>query len=163
MSNAVDTSTAKSYLDFSGLETLRAKAEKNQKGALQETAQQFESMFIQMMMKSMREANSAFKDEENNSSARETFEDMYDKEVSVQMAKRNSLGVANFFEQTIGQRTMAAADVLKSREKNSGISLYPKSEPVSLQKTPQQSIPLTKPEIKTLKEVNMKRFDGGGS
>ena len=83
MSSPVDTSTAKSYMDFSGLGELRGKAAQNQDKALKETAQQFEGMFIQMMMKSMREANNGFKDEENESSARETFEGMFDKEVSL--------------------------------------------------------------------------------
>jgi hypothetical protein len=58
---------------------------------------------------------------------------------------------------------MAAADVLNAREKTKGISLHPQADPVSLQKTSQQSIPFEKPVIKTLKEVNMKRFDGSGS
>ncbi len=60
MSSPVDTSTAKSYMDFSGLGELRGKAAQNQDKALKETAQQFEGIFIQMMTKSIREANSGF-------------------------------------------------------------------------------------------------------
>jgi len=64
MSSSIDnTSTAKSYLDFSGLGELRGQAQQNQDKALKESAQQFEGLFIQMMMKSMREAS--MKDEEN--------------------------------------------------------------------------------------------------
>ena len=97
MSNSIDnTSTAKSYLDFSGLGELRGQAQQNQDKALKESAQQFEGLFIQMMMKSMREAS--MKDEENQSSGMETFENMFDKEISVQMAKRGALGVADFME-----------------------------------------------------------------
>ena len=54
MSNSVDTSTSKSYMDFSGLGELRGKAQQNQDKALKESAQQFEGLFIQMMLKSMR-------------------------------------------------------------------------------------------------------------
>jgi len=113
--NSIDTSTAKSYLDFSGLGELRAKAQQNQDKALKETAQQFEGLFIQMMVKSMRDASETMKDEENESSARATFEDMFDREVSVQMSKRNAMGVANFLERAVKQRTpVAAADALKA-------------------------------------------------
>ena len=50
------TDTTRSYLDFEGLGQLRGQARKDGKAALRETAQQFEGMFLQMMLKSMREA-----------------------------------------------------------------------------------------------------------
>lgn len=156
MNSPVDTSTAKSYLDFSGLSSLRAKAEGNQDAAIKETAQQFEGMFIQMMMKSMREANSAFKDENHEDTARATFEDMFDKEASVQMAKRNSLGVADFLTRAIKQHTpTATADVLKSREKQQGLPLKASdAAPMSLQQTEQQGLPLNRTStVKTLREL----------
>lgn len=133
MSSPVDTSTAKSYMDFSGLGELRGKAVQNQDKALKETAQQFEGMFIQMMMKSMREANAGFKDEDNESSARETFEGMFDKEVSLQMSKRGALGVADFMERAVKQQQAPAPStdaLLKSRGK--GIALNPKQQPIPL-------------------------------
>mgnify|MGYP006158934679 CR=1 FL=1 len=94
MSSQVDTSMPRSYTDFTGLGELRGKAQKDQNSALRESAQQFEGLFIQMMLKSMREANEPMKDEENKSHALETFEGMFDKEVSLQMSKRGALGVA---------------------------------------------------------------------
>jgi Rod binding domain-containing protein len=155
MSNSIDTASAKSYLDFSGLGELRAKAQQNQDKALKETAQQFEGMFIQMMMKSMRDATETMKDEENESSARATFEDMFDREVSVQMSKRNALGVSDFLERAVKQRTPATADVLKARQ-DKGIPLHLPAQPMPLQPAaPQQGLPLEKPSIKTLKEVHM--------
>lgn len=96
MSSALtNTSTAKSYLDFAGLGELRGKAQKNDDQALRETAQQFEGLFIQMMLKSMRDASNVIKGDLVDSKAVETFEGMYDKEMSVQMAKRNTLGLAD--------------------------------------------------------------------
>ena len=47
--------TARGYLDFSGLGQLRGKAAANDEAALRESAQQFEAMFIQMTLKSMRD------------------------------------------------------------------------------------------------------------
>jgi Rod binding domain-containing protein len=133
MSSPIDTSAARSYTDFSGLGELRGKAQKDQNSALKESAQQFEGLFIQMMLKSMREANEPMKDEDNKSYAMETFEGMFDKEVSLQMAKRGSLGVADFMERAVKQQQTPPPStdaLLKSRSK--GIPLNPKAEPIPL-------------------------------
>jgi Rod binding domain-containing protein len=133
MSSPVDTSTPRSYTDFTGLGELRGKAQKDQNSALHESAQQFEGLFIQMMLKSMREANEPMKDEDNKSHAVETFEGMFDKEVSLQMSKRGALGVADFMERAVKQQQAPAPStdaLLKSRGK--GIALNPKQQPIPL-------------------------------
>jgi flagellar protein FlgJ len=133
MSSPVDTSTPRSYTDFTGLGELRGKAQKDQNSALRESAQQFEGLFIQMMLKSMREANEPMKDEDNKSHAVETFEGMFDKEVSLQMSKRGALGVADFMERAVKQQQAPAPStdaLLKSRGK--GIPLNPKQQPIPL-------------------------------
>lgn len=133
MSSPVDTSTPRSYTDFTGLGELRGKAQKDQNSALKESAQQFEGLFIQMMLKSMREANEPMKDEENKSHAMETFEGMFDKEVSLQMSKRGALGVADFMERAVKQQQAPAPStdaLLKARGK--GIPLNPKQQPIPL-------------------------------
>ena len=133
MTSPVDTSAARSYTDFSGLGELRGKAQKDQNSALRESAQQFEGLFIQMMLKSMREANEPMKDEDNKSHALETFEGMFDKEVSLQMSKRGALGVADFMERAVKQQQAPAPStdaLLKSRGK--GIELNPKPQPIPL-------------------------------
>lgn len=133
MSSPVDTSTPRSYTDFTGLGELRGKAQKDQNSALKESAQQFEGLFIQMMLKSMREANEPMKDEENKSHAMETFEGMFDKEVSLQMSKRGALGVADFMERAVKQQQAPAPStdaLLKARGK--GIPLNSKQQPIPL-------------------------------
>jgi len=82
-----------SYHDFAGLGRLRGQAHKDSDAATRETAQQFEAMFIQMMMKPMREA--AFKSDLVESQSLETYQGLYDKELSMQMARRGALGVAD--------------------------------------------------------------------
>jgi Rod binding domain-containing protein len=164
MSSPVDTSTSKSYMDFSGLGELRGKAQQNQDKALKETAQQFEGMFIQMMMKSMREANAPMKDEDNQSHAMETFEGMFDKEVSLQMSKRGALGVGDFMERAVRQRGLpppSTEAMLQARGKP--IPLHPKQEPLHLPTAAElnKGIALEKPmRIKTMQEF-MKPFSGG--
>ncbi len=123
----------RSYTDFTGLGELRGKAQQDQNSALKESAQQFEGLFIQMMLKSMREANEPMKDEENKSHALETFEGMFDKEVPLQMSKRGALGVADFMERAVKQQQAPAPStdaLLKARGK--GIALNPPQQPMAL-------------------------------
>ena len=92
-----------SYLDFSGLGELRGRAAKDSQGALRETAEQFEALFIQMMMKSMREAT--FKSDMLQSDALDTYQDMFDKEISVSMAARGNMGLATMLQSQLGQES----------------------------------------------------------
>jgi flagellar protein FlgJ len=167
MSNSIDNnSTAKSYLDFSGLGELRGQAQQNQDKALKESAQQFEGLFIQMMMKSMRDASSTMKDEENQSSGMDTFENMFDKEISVQMAKRGAMGVADFMAKAVKQQiatTPSAAEVLNARQQQ-GIPLHPELAAMPLQRNMGKSIPLTVDKLKPLSmEPKTFKINGGGS
>jgi flagellar protein FlgJ len=166
MSNSIDnTTTAKSYLDFAGLGELRGQAQQNQDKALKESAQQFEGLFIQMMMKSMRDASATMKDEENQSSGMDTFENMFDKEISVQMAKRGAMGVADFMAKAVKQQiaTPSAAEVLNARQ-TQGMTLRPELNPMSLQRNMGKPIPLTVDKIKPLSmEPKSFKINGGGS
>jgi len=166
MSSSIDNnSTAKSYLDFSGLGELRGQAQQNQDKALKESAQQFEGLFIQMMMKSMREAS--MKDEENQSSGIDTFENMFDKEISVQMAKRGAMGVADFMAKAVKQQiatTPSALEVLNARQSQLGMPLRPELTPMQLQRNMGKAIPLTVDKIKPLSmEPKSFKINGGGS
>jgi len=50
------TQHAGNYNDFEGLANLRSQAQRDQKSAINETAQQFEALFIQMMLAEMRKS-----------------------------------------------------------------------------------------------------------
>jgi len=164
MSNAVDTTSSKSYMDFSGLGELRGQAQQDQSKALKESAKQFEGLFIQMMMKSMRDANAPMKDEDNQSQAMETFEGMFDKEVSLQMSQRGAMGVGAFMERAVklqGTPQPSTEALLKARGK--GIALNPKQEPVALPTAADlaKGFLMEKPaRIKSLQEFKMP-FSGG--
>jgi flagellar protein FlgJ len=166
MSNSIDnTSTAKSYLDFSGLGELRGQAQQNQDKALKESAQQFEGLFIQMMMKSMREASATMKDEENQSNGMDTFENMFDKEISVQMAKRSALGVADYMAKAVKQQmaTPSALEVLNARQQQ-GMPLRTELTPMPLPRNNGKAIPLTVDKVNPLSlEPKSFKIHGGGS
>ena len=112
----VNNANARSYLDFQGLGELKGQAARDGKAALRETAQQFEAMFLQMMMKSMRE--SIDKSDLVQSNHTETFEGMFDREVSVAMAKRNSMGLADMLVQNQERQmgSISTAEALQARE-----------------------------------------------
>ena len=93
----------KSSYDFAGLGELKAKAanDASNDAAIKKSAQQFEAMFLQMMMKSMRatiEKGGLFE-----SQASETFEQMYDQQIVMAMSERGSTGLAQMVERFIRQ------------------------------------------------------------
>lgn len=136
-----------SYLDFDGLSKLKGQARSDAKAATRETAQQFEAMFLQMMMKSMRDATP--KSELNTSSATETFEAMFDKEVSVAMSKRNALGLADMLVKHMPDTSSAqpsTAALLAARAgKSKGMTLQPEAvKPMGLEVAATVLAPLPK-------------------
>ena len=138
--DAVNTSSINSYLDFDGLGQLKGQARKDAKSAMRETAQQFEAMFIQMMMKSMRD--SVVKSELSESNTVDTFEGMFDKEVSVQLSKRNSLGLADMLVKNLEQQQASltsTAEMLKQRQDPAAFA----AKPMALN-PPQVGMPLDK-------------------
>jgi Rod binding domain-containing protein len=88
--------SAKSYLDFAGLGDLKARAKENQEEAAQEVGRQFEAMFVQMVFKSMREANAPLKSDLMGSSAVDTFEQMYHEELSQVMSQKGVFGLGDW-------------------------------------------------------------------
>ena len=52
-----DNSMAAVYTDFQGLMRLKTEAGKQTPEAIQETARQFEALFVQTMLKAMRDAS----------------------------------------------------------------------------------------------------------
>lgn len=82
------------YTDLSGLQQLKAEQDKDQ--ALKKVAQQFESMFINLMMKNMRSANAVFEEDSLfNSKESQFFRDMHDQQLSLTMAHGKGIGIAD--------------------------------------------------------------------
>ena len=96
------------YHDFSGLGELRARAQRDDPKAAQEVGQKFEALFIQMILKSAREATETMKSGLMGSSAQDTFEEMYHKELSQEIAKRGVFGVADWITENIEKQGNSA-------------------------------------------------------
>lgn len=98
--------TQSAYHDFSGFSQLRAQVRQDAPGATGEVASQFESILIQIMLKSMRDTvpeGGLF-----DSSQMTMYQEMFDQQVALDMSHRGGIGLAPFIEQQLG--TGARAD-----------------------------------------------------
>ena len=84
------------FADFQGLAALKNDAKAQAPTALKEAARQFESLFTQMLLKSMREANKSFGgDSLFGSDQADMYQDMFDDQIALQMSKGKGLGLAD--------------------------------------------------------------------
>ena len=153
-----------SYMDFAGLGNLRGQAAQKNGSATRETATQFEAMFIQMMMKSMRQATE--KSDLLGSEAGSTFEEMYDRELSVKLAKRNVMGVADMLVKNI-ESANAAAELTKltsmqGQQVQQALPLNPvnKGLPLALGR---DALPLIRPDKFSLKPATIQDLPARGA
>ncbi|MDQ2043046.1 flagellar assembly peptidoglycan hydrolase FlgJ [Pseudoalteromonas sp. 20-92] len=98
------------FFDLGNLDSLRKEALTSgdsstdaSKAALKKAAAQFEAIFTQMLLKSMRKANEAFEDKESpfNSSGVKFFEEMHDQQLSTELSSNGSLGLADLIVQQL--------------------------------------------------------------
>lgn len=82
------------YHDFVGLKNLENKAGNQDPEAIKVAAQQFESMFISMVLKSMREANASMKSEMFSNETQDFYQDMYDHQLSSKLSENNGVGLS---------------------------------------------------------------------
>ncbi|MEP0177487.1 MAG: flagellar assembly peptidoglycan hydrolase FlgJ [Paraglaciecola sp.] len=91
--------------DIKGLDTLRQAAQSGDKAALEEAAKQFEAIFVQMMLKSMRKAQDvlADKDSTTNSEQVKFYRDMHDQQLATDLSSNGSIGLADIIVRQLGQ------------------------------------------------------------
>ena len=94
-------------MDFVGLAQMRAGAARGDEKVTKEVAQQFESIFINMMLKSMREATdrSGLLDSE----ATKTYESMFDQQMSTELAANGTFGIAQALQNQLNTNPQSAA------------------------------------------------------
>lgn len=119
MSTAI--TSADVYTDFQGLARLKTAAKLESPNALRSVAEQFESIFLNMMLKSMRDANLGEGMFDNDQS--KFYNEMFDQQIAVTLAKRRSVGLADVL---INQLSPDAG------LKNSGVGLPPSGQPLPL-------------------------------
>lgn len=90
------------YTDFSGLNEMRAQARVDPQASLKKVAKQFEGIFIQMMMKSMRDASMG--DAIFDSDQSKLYRDMFDKQIALDMANSRGIGIADSLVRQLGTK-----------------------------------------------------------
>ena len=94
-------SSLNTWTDLSGFAALRQSAQSDAKAALPAVVKQFESIFTQMMLKSMRDASSG--DGLFDSDAGNQWRDMFDQQLSVQLSQGGSgIGIAQMLVRQLG-------------------------------------------------------------
>lgn len=95
--------TQDTFLDVNSLNHVKAMGRADDPQALKEVAKQFEAIFIQQMLKSMRAANEVFaEDSYFNSNEMQFHQDMYDQQMSLNLTSGRGLGLADaFYEQMV--------------------------------------------------------------
>jgi flagellar protein FlgJ len=99
---------AQVYTDFSGLAALKARARDDRDAALDQVSRQFESLFMQLMLKSMRDAS--FGGGLMDSKQSEFYREMYDKQIAMDMAQNQGIGLADVIKRQLGGSEAAQRD-----------------------------------------------------
>ncbi|MDH5275180.1 MAG: flagellar assembly peptidoglycan hydrolase FlgJ [Gammaproteobacteria bacterium] len=102
------TAQINTFNDFHGLSQLKTDAGARSPAAAREAARQFEALFVQMMLKSMRDANAVLGEQKDN-----TYQEMFDKQIAMEMSQGKGLGLGDLMVRQLGAAegaTDAAAD-----------------------------------------------------
>jgi flagellar protein FlgJ len=105
------TKPAAFYADFGGLAQLKGAAQNQDPKAAREAARQFESLFTQMMLKSMRQANASLPggDSMMDNDQSDMYRDMFDNQLSMQLSKGRGLGLADMLVRQLTQGGVATS------------------------------------------------------
>jgi flagellar protein FlgJ len=105
LSSVARAPDAGNYTDLNGLAAL--KNAPTSPATIKAVSEQVEALFLQMMLKSMRDATDA-EGGETTSNETSMYQDMFDKQVALTLSKRQDLGIARLFERQLGGKTAPA-------------------------------------------------------
>ncbi|GAA0815477.1 flagellar assembly peptidoglycan hydrolase FlgJ [Colwellia asteriadis] len=98
---------ARNSLELNGLNSIRQQSregsEEAKDGALKEAAQQFEAIFMKMLLSSMRKAQDVLEsDSPFNSQSTKFYRDMHDQQMAVELSSNGSLGLTDLIVRQLG-------------------------------------------------------------
>lgn len=105
--NSSNFDQARNSLELTGLNAIREQARgsdsEGKKAALQEAAQQFEAIFMKMLLKSMRQAQDVLEsDSPFNSESTKFYRDMHDQQMAVELSSNGTLGLSDLIVRQLG-------------------------------------------------------------
>jgi flagellar protein FlgJ len=112
------------YADPQGLAALRADAKAQDPSALEAAAKQFESLFTQMLLKSMREATKSTSADSmfGGSEQTEFYQGMFDDQMAMHLSQGRGLGLADMLVQQLSSSRMNKTDALKLNLSGAGLT-----------------------------------------
>lgn len=133
-------------MDANSLNKLSRQARENSPEAIHEVAKQFEAMFINMMMKSMREATDQYNPFDSEQS--KTFITMLDQETSQHMANKG-IGLAKALEKQLSKLAKATqpSDLSKVKANSDGLALNSVHQGFSLAEKSTEGLSLQEREL----------------
>lgn len=97
--------SASIYSDLNSLDSIRQLGQSDQKGAIQKAAKEFEAFFLNMLLKSMRQAGEVFGEDNPMSSSQEKmFVSMQDEQLAVDLSQKGLLGIADLMSEQLIKR-----------------------------------------------------------
>ena len=135
--------------DLSSLDRLRAGIGEDKQGSLREAATQFESIFTQMLFKSMREANAAFESDLMSSNNSKFYQQMHDEQMSSQLSTTGSLGLADMIVKQLGGEPQD----LSQHQPTTDLRLQQQPQPFSIR--PINADPVALPLVTRLSERSL--------
>ncbi|WP_057830855.1 flagellar assembly peptidoglycan hydrolase FlgJ [Colwellia sp. TT2012] len=98
---------ARNALDLNGLNAIRQQSratdDESKQAALKEAAQQFEAIFMRMLLSSMRKAQDVLEsDSPFNSESSKFYRDMHDQQMAIELSSTGSLGLTDLIIRQLG-------------------------------------------------------------
>ena len=135
-----DTSAATTYTDLNGLAALKADPTSPQ--AISAVAGQVEALFLQMMLKSMRDASMG---DELDGNEMGVYQDMFDKQVALTISQHQDLGIGAILKRQLTGKTAPAAPKTDS---GGATAATPVAQTQVLAQTPAEFVDQVMPAIR---------------
>lgn len=112
---------ANNFLDINGLNNIRHQSKQSDQAskdeALDQAAKQFEAIFMQMLMKSMRSAQDVLaSDSPFNSQSTKFYRDMHDQQMSLELSNNGSLGLSELIKRQLsgGDENFTPSSIIRN-------------------------------------------------
>lgn len=136
------------YYDFASLKELKADAKDNKEEQLKVIASQLESVFLQLVMKNMQDANEAFKSDLFSREQEDFYRDMLNQQMSLSLSKAGGIGLADMIvKQLQGAAKNSTLPVMKTTEAPQATTNFQQNIPSLAQKPVEVHEPNTPKQI----------------
>ena len=128
------TQSSGAYTDIASLQTLKAKGKNGDPEAIKQVAKQFEAIFLQLMLQSMRKTVTP---SEEFSNEKAMYYDLFDKQVALEMSDHGGIGMTKMLMAQLGAASKESSEKEQSTELSpakifSGQATIPTSSNVSV-------------------------------